>query len=79
MRSRRGRNQGPSKFSDATHEPRGHLRIVDGGDFAFYSARKRNINDFNDLGAFLIMNEALGAATLAQVNGRSAIVWCLRP
>jgi unsaturated rhamnogalacturonyl hydrolase len=28
------------------------------GDVAFYFARKRNVNDFHGLGAFLIMNEA---------------------
>jgi hypothetical protein len=32
------------------------------GDLAFYLARKRNTNDFHGLGAFLIMNEELGAA-----------------
>jgi unsaturated rhamnogalacturonyl hydrolase len=32
------------------------------GDLAFYFARKRNVNDFHGLGAFLIMNEELGAA-----------------
>jgi len=31
-------------------------------DLAYYFARKRNINDFHGLGAFLIMNEELGAA-----------------
>ena len=32
------------------------------GDLAYYFARKRNTNDFHGLGAFLIMNEELGAA-----------------
>ena len=31
-------------------------------DLAYYLARKRNVNDFHGLGAFLIMNEELGAA-----------------
>ena len=31
-------------------------------DLAYYFARKRNVNDFHGLGAFLIMNEELGAA-----------------
>jgi unsaturated rhamnogalacturonyl hydrolase len=31
-------------------------------DLAYYFARKRNENDFHGLGAFLIMNEQLGAA-----------------
>jgi unsaturated rhamnogalacturonyl hydrolase len=34
------------------------------GDLAYYFARKRNENDFHGLGAFLIMNEQLGAASL---------------
>lgn len=34
------------------------------GDLAYYFARKRNSNDFHGLGAFLIMNEQLGAAGL---------------
>ena len=34
------------------------------GDLAYYFARKRNTNDFHGLGAFLIMNEQLGAAAL---------------
>jgi len=34
------------------------------GDLAYYFARKRNTNDFHGLGAFLIMNEQLGAAGL---------------
>jgi len=34
------------------------------GDLAYYFARKRNENDFHGLGAFLIMNEELGAARL---------------
>jgi unsaturated rhamnogalacturonyl hydrolase len=34
------------------------------GDLAYYFARKRNVNDFHGLGAFLIMNEELGAARL---------------
>ena len=34
------------------------------GDLAYYFARKRNTNDFHGLGAFLIMNEELGAAAL---------------
>ncbi len=33
------------------------------GDLAFYLARKRNTDDFHGLGAFLIMNEELGAAS----------------
>ena len=33
-------------------------------DLAYYFARKRNENDFHGLGAFLIMNEQLGAATV---------------
>jgi unsaturated rhamnogalacturonyl hydrolase len=35
------------------------------GDLAYYFARKRNENDFHGLGAFLIMNEQLRAATKA--------------
>src|SRR3989440_7504678 len=34
------------------------------GDLAYYFARKRNANDFHGVGAFLIMNEELGAASL---------------
>lgn len=34
------------------------------GDLAYYFARKRNANDFHGVGAFLIMNEELGAAGL---------------
>jgi unsaturated rhamnogalacturonyl hydrolase len=34
------------------------------GDLAYYFARKRNANDFHGLGAFLIMNEQLGAASV---------------
>src|SRR5262245_42124128 len=34
------------------------------GDLAYYFARKRNTNDFHGIGAFLIMNEQLGAAAL---------------
>jgi len=34
------------------------------GDLAYYFARKRNVNDFHGLGAFLIMNEELGAASV---------------
>ncbi len=33
-------------------------------DLAYYFARKRNANDFHGLGAFLIMNEELGAASV---------------
>ncbi len=33
-------------------------------DLAYYFARKRNQNDFHGLGAFLIMNEELGAASV---------------
>jgi len=33
-------------------------------DLAYYFARKRNENDFHGLGAFLIMNEQLGAASM---------------
>ncbi len=34
------------------------------GDLAYYFARKRNTNDFHGIGAFLIMNEELGAASV---------------
>ncbi len=34
------------------------------GDLAYYFARKRNENDFHGLGAFLIMNEEIGAARM---------------
>jgi unsaturated rhamnogalacturonyl hydrolase len=34
------------------------------GDLAYYFGRKRNVNDFHGLGAFLIMNEELGAASV---------------
>ena len=34
------------------------------GDLAYYFARKRNANDFHGIGAFLIMNEELGAASM---------------
>jgi unsaturated rhamnogalacturonyl hydrolase len=33
-------------------------------DLAYYFARERNQNDFHGLGAFLIMNEQLGAASM---------------
>ena len=33
-------------------------------DLSYYFARKRNVNDFHGLGAFLIMNEELGAASV---------------
>lgn len=33
-------------------------------DLAYYFGRKRNANDFHGLGAFLIMNEELGAASV---------------
>jgi unsaturated rhamnogalacturonyl hydrolase len=33
-------------------------------DLAYYFARKRNVNDFHGLGAFLIMNEELGAPSM---------------
>src|SRR6266404_4301498 len=33
-------------------------------DLAYYFARKRNTNDFHGVGAFLIMNEQLGAASI---------------
>lgn len=33
-------------------------------DLAYYLARKRSVNDFHGLGAFLIMNEQLGAAAV---------------
>src|SRR5947199_7491476 len=33
-------------------------------DLAYYFARKRKVNDFHGLGAFLIMNEELGAASV---------------
>ena len=32
------------------------------GDLAYYFARKRNVNDFHGIGAFLIMNEQLRAS-----------------
>ena len=35
------------------------------GDLAYYFARKRNTNDFHGIGAFLIMNEQLGAASVS--------------
>lgn len=35
------------------------------GDLAFYLARKRNVNDFHGLGAFLIMNEYFVAGSSA--------------
>jgi unsaturated rhamnogalacturonyl hydrolase len=38
------------------------------GDLAYYFARKRNVNDFHGIGAFLIMNEQLRAS----VRGTSA-------
>jgi len=40
------------------------------GDLAFYFARKRNINDFHGLGAFLIMNEYFltGASAMELTN-----------
>lgn len=34
------------------------------GDLAYYFGRKRNTNDFHGVGAFLIMNEELGAASV---------------
>jgi len=34
------------------------------GDLAYYFGRKRNANDFHGVGAFLIMNEELGAASV---------------
>ena len=34
------------------------------GDLAYYFGRKRNENDFHGIGAFLIMNEELGAASM---------------
>jgi unsaturated rhamnogalacturonyl hydrolase len=34
------------------------------GDLAYYFGRKRNTNDFHGIGAFLIMNEELGAASV---------------
>jgi unsaturated rhamnogalacturonyl hydrolase len=33
-------------------------------DLAYYFGRKRNENDFHGIGAFLIMNEQLGAASV---------------
>jgi unsaturated rhamnogalacturonyl hydrolase len=33
-------------------------------DLAYYFGRKRNVNDFHGIGAFLIMNEQLGAANV---------------
>jgi unsaturated rhamnogalacturonyl hydrolase len=43
------------------------------GDLAYYFGRKRNENDFHGLGAFLIMNEWLGAA---KVNYQpQPVVW----
>jgi len=41
-------------------------------DLAYYFARKRNENDFHGLGAFLIMNEQLGAASLGYKPTRLA-------
>jgi len=40
------------------------------GDMAFYFARKRNVNDFHGLGAFLIMNEYFltGASAMELTN-----------
>jgi unsaturated rhamnogalacturonyl hydrolase len=35
-------------------------------DLPYYLARKRNTNDFHGLGAFLIMNEQMMAATAPQ-------------
>ncbi len=42
------------------------------GDLAFYLARKRNVNDFHGLGAFLIMNEHFltGASAMELTNPR---------
>jgi unsaturated rhamnogalacturonyl hydrolase len=42
------------------------------GDLAYYVARKRNVNDFHGLGAFLIMNESFvtGASTMELTNPR---------
>jgi unsaturated rhamnogalacturonyl hydrolase len=41
-------------------------------DLAYYFARKRNVNDFHGLGAFLIMNEKFMNKTL---NGSSKSLW----
>ena len=38
-------------------------------DLAYYFARKRNANDFHGIGAFLIMNEQLGAETIGAKPG----------
>jgi unsaturated rhamnogalacturonyl hydrolase len=38
-------------------------------DLAYYFARKRNANDFHGIGAFLIMNEQLGAQTIGAKPG----------
>ena len=42
------------------------------GDLAYYFARKRNVNDFHGLGAFLIMNEKFMNKKL---NGSSRTLW----
>ena len=41
-------------------------------DLAYYFARKRNMNDFHGLGAFLIMNEKFMNKTL---KGSSRSLW----
>jgi unsaturated rhamnogalacturonyl hydrolase len=41
-------------------------------DLAYYFARKRNVNDFHGLGAFLIMNEKFMNKTL---KGSSRSLW----
>src|SRR5260370_41178831 len=44
-------------------------------DLAYYFARKRNVNDFHGLGAFLIMNEQfLTAASSMETKARSKVI-----
>jgi|SRR5215831_3425777 len=51
-------------------EPDGLTNLIDisegtnVGDLVYYFGRKRSVNDFHGLGAFLIMNEELGAASV---------------
>ena len=45
-------------------------------DLAYYFARKRNVNDFHGLGAFLIMNEELGAANIGYKT--KTLSWSLK-
>lgn len=46
------------------------------GDLAFYLARKRNVNDFHGLGAFLIMNEyfVTGMSAMETTNPRPEVI-----